>query len=271
MRISVLNPDELDPAEKSRLPALVRDCTLHILRSTDLAFEFRSSQWQYVIVLPNTPMSNMRIVSEKYRLALEKGLRDTSVRLEIDMEPLVDASELPPAETAPAESSMADYTRETQFLIALSRRTGFPVSGLRLSIMLTVDLPDVMRQELSSALMAIVRRSLSEADLVFNLEPMGQVIAVLLPGVALPDARRMAAQIKEALSERLRPLGNSVKAEITVRELVAGQRPASRRVAPAQPEERVTEVDGTPCRPAPARESDDAAGRAQSLHEAEYR
>ena len=58
------------------LPALVRDCTLHILRSTDLAFEFRSSQWQYVIVLPNTPMSNTKIVSEKYRLALEKLVAD---------------------------------------------------------------------------------------------------------------------------------------------------------------------------------------------------
>lgn len=271
MRITVLNPDELHKDERSRLPALVRDCTLHILRSTDLAFEFRSSQWQYVIVLPNTPMSNMRIVSEKYRLALEKGLRDTSIRLEIDMEPLVDASELESAEEAEAANSMADYTRETQFLIALSRRTGFPVSGLRLSIMLTVDLPDVVREELSSALLAIVRRSLSDADLVFNLEPMGQVIAVLLPGMSLPDARRKAAQIKEALAERLRPLGNSVKAEITVRELVAGQRPAMRRAAQAQPHDHVTEVDGTPCRPAPNRTSDDAATRTRALPEAERR
>ncbi len=85
-------------------------------------------QWQYVIVLPNTPMSNMRIVSEKYRLALEKGLRGTDVRLEIDMEPLVDASELRDVEEAEPETgnTMADYTRETQFLIALSRRDGLP-------------------------------------------------------------------------------------------------------------------------------------------------
>ncbi len=271
MRITVLNPDDLEPGEKSRLPVLVRDCTLHILRSTDLAFEFRSSQWQYVIVLPNTPMSNMRIVSEKYRLALEKGLRDTDIRLEIDMEPLVDASELKPDQAPMAANTIADYTRETQFLIALSRRTGFPVSGLRLSIVLTVDLPDVVRKELSSALMTIVRRALSDADLVYNLEPMGQVIAVLLPGVSLPDARRKAAQIKEALAERLRPLGTSVKAEITVRELVAGQRPASRRMPSAQNTDRITEVDGTPCRPAPLNQTADDAARARALHEAGQR
>ncbi len=116
--------------------------------------------------------------------------------------------------------------------------------------------------------MAILRLSLSEADLVFNLEPMGQVIAVLLPGVALPDARRKASQIKAALSERLRPLGNSVKAEITVREIVSGQRPAARRAAPAKPNERVTEVDGTPCSPAPTRPGDDDAARARAVEEA---
>jgi hypothetical protein len=268
MRLTVVAPESLDPAAKSRLPALVRDCTFHILRSTDLAFEFRSSQWQYVIVLPNTPMSNMRIVSEKYRIALEKGLRDTHVHVEIDMEPLVDASELTPGATPVAENTMADYTRETQFLIALSRRAGFPVSGLRVSIVLTVDLPDVVRHELSTALLAIVRRSLSEADLVFNLEPMGQVIAVLLPGVALPDARRKASQIRAALAERLRPLGNSVTAEIAVRELVAGQRAATRRVPPAQQNGRVTEIDDTPRRPAASRPTGDEAARAHAVEEA---
>ena len=89
------------------------------------------------------------------RLWLEQGIemgRPSRIRLEIDMEPLVDASELRDVEEAEPETgnTMADYTRETQFLIALSRRTGFPVSGLRLSVVMTVDLPDVARQELST-------------------------------------------------------------------------------------------------------------------------
>ena len=262
LRITVTNAPELEPAARAELPSVVRDCALHVLRSTDLAFEFRSANWEYVIVLPNTPMSDTELVARKFNVALAGALNRLNARFEISADPLVEAASETPENRSFSEG-MDDYARQTQFLIALSRRAGFPVYGIRVTVEIRIDLPKELRADFAEALLATVRDQITSADLAFMLEPSGQVMAVLLPGVDREQARAIGRNIRASVVERLGDVADVAEIEVRLRELVKGPasteaakrlRNAAAKPRPAQPAAALADTDpafqrGSPCRP----------------------
>jgi len=231
MRMSVENPGDLTEAQRESIPGLVRDATVQVLRSTDLAFEFKSSNWQYVVVLPNTPMSQTDIVMDKFRLAIVKKLGSNVVRLTIECEPLVEPRDGGgPVQNLPA---VEEYARQTQFLLGLARRTRFPLSVVRLSVSVNVQLPPTLRMKLPGALLAARGRALGESELAFNLERSGLVIAVLLAGVELERAEAKAQELRAAIARKLGGATGPVTVHAQAEELTAA--PAEARGAPPPP------------------------------------
>jgi len=219
MRMSMENPDDLSAEQRQSLPGLVRDATVQVLRTTDLAFEFKSGQWQYVVVLPNTAMAQTEIVVDKFRIAVLKKLASNVARFKFECEPLAEPREGgAPAQTLPA---VEEYARQSQFLLALARRTRFPLCSIRLSIAVNVQLPPTLRMKLPAALLAAVRENLGDSDLAFNLERSGLVIAVLMPGSEIVQARTKAQELRTAISRKLGGASGPVSVQAHVEELVA--------------------------------------------------
>jgi hypothetical protein len=253
MRMSVENPDDLTEDQRQALPGLVRDATVQVLRATDLAFEFKSGEWQYIVVLPNTPMSNTELVVDKFRMAVLKKLASNVARLKFECEPLVEPREGgAPAQTLPA---VEEYARQSRFLLALARRARFPLCAIRLSIAVNVQLPPTLRMKLPAALLAAVRENLGESDLAFNLERSGLVIAVLMPGSEILQARTKAQELRGAIARKLGGASGPVTVQANVEELVApggaaimhaeeeeGKPPAPYLVTEAKPEPPATEA-----------------------------
>ena len=227
MRVSVENPDDLTSEQHEALPGLVRDATVQVLRSTDLAFEFKSGQWQYVIVLPNTPMSNTQVVIEKFRAAVIKKLASNVAVLRIECEPLVDERE--GAAPAPGLPAVEEYARQSQFLLSLARRARFPLCAIRLSVTVNVQLPPTLRMKLPAALLAAVRESLGNSELAFNLERSGLVIAVMLPGSDIVQARAKADELRRAITRKLGGASGPVAVQAQVEELAG---PTGATIAP---------------------------------------
>jgi hypothetical protein len=217
MRMSIENPDDLSEEQRQALPGLVRDATVQVLRTTDLAFEFKSSQWQYVVVLPNTPMSLVQIVVDKFRIAVLKKLASNAVRLKIECEPLVEQKE--GGAHGQALPSVEEYARQTKFLLALARRTRFPLCAIRLSVSVNVQLPPTLRMKLPAALLAAVREILGDSDLAFNLERSGLTIAVLMPGSEVSQARTKAQELRTAIARKLGGATGPVSVQANVEEL----------------------------------------------------
>jgi hypothetical protein len=228
MRMTVENPDELSEEHRHAVPGLVRDATVHVLRSTDLAFEFKSGEWQYVVVLPNTPMADTDIVVDKFRIAVLKKLGSNVVRLRFDCEPLVEPREgAAMAQTLPA---VEEYARQSQFLLALARRAKFPLSAIRLAIAVNVQLPPTLRMKLPAALLGAVRENLGASDLAFNLERSGLVIAALLPGSELAQAEAKAQELRTAIARKLGGGSGPVSVQAQVEQLAAaGGTPIARQ------------------------------------------
>jgi len=251
LRMSVENPEDLTDEQREALPGLVRDATVQVLRTTDLAFEFKSGNWQYVVVLPNTPMSQTGIVVEKFEGAILKKLGSNAARLKMECEPLVEPREgTGLAQTLPA---VEEYARQTQFLLALARRAGFGLSVVRLSVAVNVQLPPTLRMKLPGALLAAVRENLGESELAFNLERSGLVIAVLLPGTDVEHAQAKAQELRAAIARKLGGASGPVTVHAQAEELAAPARPVSapdapppsiQPAGPGEPEPRVWEMAG---------------------------
>ncbi len=227
MRASIENPDDLSEEQRQSLPGLVRDACVQVLRTTDLAFEFKSGNWQYVVVLPNTPMAQTQIVMDKFRIAILKKLASNVARLKIDCEPLVEAKE--GAAHAQALPAAEEYAQQTKFLLALARRSRFALSAIRLSIAVNVQLPPTLRMRLPGALLAAVRENLGDSDLAFNLERSGLTIAVLMPGSEISQARTKAQELRTAIARKLGGSTGPVTVQALVEELAgAGGTPILR-------------------------------------------
>jgi hypothetical protein len=219
-----------------------------VQRTTDHAFEFKSGNWQYVIVLPNTPMSQTTIVVEKFEGAILKKLGSNAVRLKMECEPLVEPREgTGLAQTLPA---VEEYARQTQFLLALARRAGFGLCVVRLSVAVNVQLPPTLRMKLPGALLAAVRENLGESELAFNLERSGLVIAVLLPGTDVDQGQAKAQELRAAIARKLGGASGPVTVHAQAEELAPPARPATDAAAPpsvqppvpGEPEARVSEM-----------------------------
>jgi hypothetical protein len=220
MRMSVENPDDLTEEQRQALPGLVRDASVQVLRTTDLAFEFKSGNWQYVVVLPNTPMAQTQIVVDKFRIAVLKKLASNVARLKLECEPLVEQKE--GAVHAQALPAVEEYARQSKFLLALARRARFPLSAIRLSVTVNVQLPPTLRMKLPAALLAAVRENLGDSDIAFNLERSGLTIAVLMPGSEVSQARTKAQELRTAIARKLGGATGPVSVQAHVEEL-AGQ------------------------------------------------
>jgi hypothetical protein len=218
MRLSVVDPEALAPAQRLALPGIVRDSATQVLRTTDLAFEFRSAPSQFVIVLPNTPMATTAVVIEKFERAIMAKLGAGAPRLSIACEPLVEAANAP---TAPG-AAIEEYARQTQFLVALSRRAGFPVSAIRLGVHLGVQLPAALAAQLPAALLKALRESIEPSALAYSLDRGGQLLAVLLPGYDLDGARRKAAEIQQTMAIKLGAAGGPIRISVQVEGLADG-------------------------------------------------
>lgn len=242
MRMSIENPDDLTDEQREALPGMVRDATVQVLRTTDLAFEFKSGNWQYVVVLPNTPMSQTAVVVDKFRSAVLKKLGSNAARLVVECEPLVEPREgTGLAQTLPA---VEEYARQTQFLLALARRTRFALAVVRLSVSVNVQLPPTLRMKLPGALLAAVRENIGDSELAFNLERSGLVIAVLLPGVEIERARAKAQELRAAIARKLGGATGPVTVHAQAEELAASDRAAEgMRAAEAG---RAAEGEGIP-------------------------
>jgi hypothetical protein len=227
MRMSIENPEDLSEEQRQALPGLVRDATVQVLRTTDLAFEFKSGDWQYVVVLPNTAMSQCQIVIDKFRIAVLKKLASNVARIKIECEPLVEQKEgAPHAQALPA---VEEYARQSKFLLALARRTRFPLSTIRLTVSVNVQLPPTLRMRLPAALLAAVRENLGDSDLAFTLERSGLNIAVLMPGSEVSQARTKAQELRTAIARKLGGATGPVTVQAQVEELAgAGGTPIVR-------------------------------------------
>jgi hypothetical protein len=245
MRASLENPDDLSEEQRQSLPGLVRDASVQVLRTTDLAFEFKSGNWQYVIVLPNTPMAQTKLVMDKFRLAILKKLTSNVARIKIECEPLVEQKEgAPHAQALPA---VEEYARQTKFLLALARRAGFAFSAIRLSVAVNVQLPPTLRTRLPAALLAAVRENLGDSDLAFTLERSGLTIAVLMPGSDISQARTKAQELRTSIARKLGGATGPVTVQAQVEELAgAGGTPILRppgAQSAAPPEIGIPEAD----------------------------
>ncbi len=217
MRMSIENPEDLSEEQRMALPGLVRDASVQVLRTTDLAFEFKSGDWQFVVVLPNTPMAQTQVVMDKFRGAILKKLASNAARLKIESEPLVEPKEGPlHAQALPA---VEEYARQTQFLLALARRAGFALSAIRLSVSVNVQLPPTLRMRLPAALLGAVRENLGDSDLAFNLERSGLTIAVLMPGSEISQARTKAQELRTSIARKLGGATGPVTVQAMVEEL----------------------------------------------------
>jgi hypothetical protein len=227
MRASIENPQDLSEEQRQSLPGLVRDASVQVLRTTDLAFEFKSGNWQYIVVLPNTPMAQTQIVMDKFRIAILKKLASNVARLTIECEPLVEQKE--GAVHAQALPAVEEYARQTRFLLALARRARFALSSIRLSVSVNVQLPPTLRMRLPAALLAAVRENLGDSDLAFNLERSGLTIAVLMPGSEVSQARTKAQELRTAIARKLGGATGPVTVQAMVEELAgAGGTPILR-------------------------------------------
>jgi hypothetical protein len=217
MRASLENPRDLNEEQRQSLPGLVRDACVQVMRTTDLAFEFKSGEWQYIIVLPNTPMAQTQAVMDKFRLAILKKLTSNAARLKIECEPLVEQKE--GALHAQALPAVEEYARQTKFLLALARRAGFALSAIRLSVAVNVQLPRTLRMRLPAALLAAVRENLGDSDLAFTLERSGLTIAVLMPGSEVSQARTKANELRTSIARKLGGATGPVTVQAQVEEL----------------------------------------------------
>jgi polysaccharide biosynthesis protein PelD len=252
MRVSIADPEALSPSQRLALPGIVRDSATQVLRTTDLAFEFRSAPSQFVIVLPNTPMSATGVVIEKFERAVMAKLGAGAPRLTIACEPLVEAESV----AAQPRVAIDEYARQTQFLVALSRRAGFPVSAVRIGVHLGVQLPAPLAAQLPAALLKALRESIEPSALAYSLERNGLLLAVLLPGYDLDGARRKAAEIQQTMAAKLGAAGGSIRISVQVEGLADGavtpmDPRAQRPVAAAAP-------TPTPAAPVPPARAGDA-------------
>jgi hypothetical protein len=217
MRMSIENPEDLSEEQRQSFPGLVRDASVQVLRTTDLAFEFKSGKWQYVVVLPNTPMAQTQIVMDKFRITILKKLASNVARLKLECEPLVEQKE--GAAHAQALPAVEEYARQTKFLLALARRARFALSAIRLSVSVNVQLPPTLRMRLPAALLAAVRENLGDSDLAFNLEKSGLTIAVLMPGSEISPAQTKAQELRTAIARKLGGATGPVTVQAHVEEL----------------------------------------------------
>ena len=240
MRMSVENPGDLSEEQREALPGLVRDASVQVLRTTDLAFEFKSGEWQYIVVLPNTPMAQTQIVMDKFRITLLKKLASNVARLKIECEPLVEQRE--GALHAQALPAVEEYARQTKFLLALARRTRFALSAIRLSVSVNVQLPPTLRMRLPAALLAAVRENVGDSDLAFTLERSGLTIAVLMPGSEVSQARTKAQELRTAIARKLGGATGPVTVQAQVEELAGSGGTPIMRPPGAQPQ-TLPEID----------------------------
>lgn len=217
MRVSIENPEDLSEEQRQSLPGLVRDASVQVLRTTDLAFEFKSGKWQYIVVLPNTPMAQTQIVMDKFRIAILKKLASNVARIKIECEPLVEHRE--GAVHAQALPAVEEYARQTKFLLSLARRARFALSAIRLTVSVNVQLPPTLRMRLPAALLGAVRENLGDSDLAFNLERSGLTIAVLMPGSEVSQARTKAQELRTAITRKLGGATGPVTVQAMVEEL----------------------------------------------------
>jgi hypothetical protein len=215
--MSIENPEDLSEEQRQSFPGLVRDASVQVLRTTDLAFEFKSGKWQYVVVLPNTPMAQTQIVMDKFRITILKKLASNVARLKLECEPLVEQKE--GAAHAQALPAVEEYARQTKFLLALARRARFALSAIRLSVSVNVQLPPTLRMRLPAALLAAVRENLGDSDLAFNLEKSGLTIAVLMPGSEISPAQTKAQELRTAIARKLGGATGPVTVQAHVEEL----------------------------------------------------
>lgn len=235
MRLSIENPEDLNEEQRQSLPGLVRDASVQVLRTTDLAFEFKSGNWQYVVVLPNTPMAQTQIVMDKFRIAILKKLASNVARIKIECEPLVEQKE--GAVHAQALPAVEEYARQTRFLLSLARRARFALSAIRLTVSVNVQLPPTLRMRLPAALLAAVRENLGDSDLAFNLERSGLTIAVLMPGSEVSQARTKAQELRTAIARKLGGATGPVTVQAMVEELAGpGGTPILRPPGAAAPQ-----------------------------------
>ncbi len=235
MRLSIENPEDLSEEQRQSLPGLVRDASVQVLRTTDLAFEFKSGNWQYVVVLPNTPMAQTQIVMDKFRIAILKKLASNVARIKIECEPLVEQKE--GAVHAQALPAVEEYARQTKFLLSLARRARFALSAIRLTVSVNVQLPPTLRMRLPAALLAAVRENLGDSDLAFNLERSGLTIAVLMPGSEVSQARTKAQELRTAIARKLGGATGPVTVQAMVEELAGpGGTPILRPPGAAAPQ-----------------------------------
>lgn len=219
--IRVENPEDLTHEQIQEMPGVLRDVTSHALRSTDMAFEYRRSQWEYAVVLPNTAKENARPVAAKLRAAVNRklGLGRRGVKLSIGAEAIVRYEDQDQIRTGIA--SIGEYLRQSDYMVALARRAGFDLSLMRVHLRVVGPLSTELRARAPDALTSALRAVMSPTDMAFSLQRSNLSLAVLMPGVPLEVARRQADSLLRKFTRKLGVRTTAIQFTVTTEALTA--------------------------------------------------
>ncbi len=239
--LRVENPEDLTPEQIQDMPGVLRDVTSHALRTTDMAFEYRRSEWEYAIVLPNTPRENARAVAAKLRAAVNRklGLRKRGLKLSIGAEAIVRYEDDSQVHTGIA--SIGEYLRQSDYLVALARRSGFDLSLMRVHLRVVGPLSPELRAAAPDALTSALRDVMNPTDLAFSLQRSNLSLAVLMPGIPLDLARTQTDALLRKFTRKLGVRTTSIQftvtteALVTEKDRVARQTGRPKALPPAQP------------------------------------
>lgn len=228
--IRVENPEDLTNEQIQDMPGVLRDVTSHALRSTDMAFEYRRSKWEYAVVLPDTPKESARPVAAKLRAAVNRklGLGRRGVKLSIGAEAIVRYEDQDQIRTGIA--SIGEYLRQSDYMVALARRAGFDLSLMRVHLRIVGPLSSELRARAPDALTSALRAVMSPTDMAFSLQRSNLSLAVLMPGVPLEVARRQADGLLRKFTRKLGVRTTAIQFTVTTEALTADEDSDARRM-----------------------------------------
>ncbi|WP_370154899.1 GAF domain-containing protein [Ferrovibrio sp.] len=109
--------------------------------------------------------------------------------------------------------------RQTRVITDLARRTGFPVSALRLSVQGSEKVPEARRPAISAAVGKAVQATLRDSDLAFEHQKSGWDFEVLLPATPHRHATVAAEKLRHELTALLAKEHPGLQVSIAVRRL----------------------------------------------------
>lgn len=189
--VRLTNKDDLSQDDLNQIPLAINRVWKNILRKTDAACEHSKAGYEFVVILPGTPISDASMVANKISTNLTEELTGTARNAEFSFH----------TQVLHAEQRLRQFvardvlTFRQSYLLALAAQADFDLCVLHLDIPDTTQFNSNEIQQIGGSVRRIIETFLRDHEVCSACQLTSVQFKIVLPGVSFKDAENVGSQL----------------------------------------------------------------------------